>query len=394
MHGERLRRLPAPALVWQYSGDDARLVLLSLVHGAVLAMLVGVALPSAFAVAGIVSVAIGLWWGSNTVAHNFLHRPFFCSEPLNRAYALYLSVLLGVPQALWRERHLAHHARRAHRLRLDRELLVQVAAVLGLWAGLAVFAAGFAFAVYLPGFALGLVLCQLQGHFEHSPATTSHYGRLYNRLFFNDGYHVEHHANPDCHWTRLPALGRTAAASALPPVLRWLGYPLLERLERLVLRVNGLQALVIARHRRAIARLLADCVDIGHITIVGGGLFPRSVIVLRSLFPRARIRVIDASADNIETARRYLERIGIAAHVDFLHARFVPEQFGPATDLLVLPLSLIGDRAACSRQARARHVLVHEWLWQRQARRSVVVAPWLLKRVSLVENRCQGLRSF
>src|SRR3954454_24068790 len=55
-------------------------------------------------------IAIGVWWTSNTIAHSFIHRPFFRRAVANRLFALYLTVLLGIPQSLWRDRHLAHHA--------------------------------------------------------------------------------------------------------------------------------------------------------------------------------------------------------------------------------------------------------------------------------------------
>jgi len=42
-------------------------------------------------------IALGLWWNSNTVSHNFIHRPFFRRRPANRLFAAYLSVLLGSP---------------------------------------------------------------------------------------------------------------------------------------------------------------------------------------------------------------------------------------------------------------------------------------------------------
>ena len=55
-------------------------------------------------------IAIGVWWNSNTIAHNFIHRPFFRSRRFNALFSAYLSVLLGIPQVLWRDRHLAHFA--------------------------------------------------------------------------------------------------------------------------------------------------------------------------------------------------------------------------------------------------------------------------------------------
>ena len=48
-------------------------------------------------------------WGSNTVSHIHLHAPLFRGEGANRAFALFLSVLLAVPQSWWKLRHLEHH---------------------------------------------------------------------------------------------------------------------------------------------------------------------------------------------------------------------------------------------------------------------------------------------
>src|SRR5215475_11933124 len=81
-------------------------------------------------------IALGVWWNSNTISHNFIHRPFFRSRAANGAFALYLSVLLGIPQSLWRDRHLAHHAGRAPRLRINTVLIVETASVVSLWIGL------------------------------------------------------------------------------------------------------------------------------------------------------------------------------------------------------------------------------------------------------------------
>jgi fatty acid desaturase len=55
-------------------------------------------------------IAAGVWWNSNTIAHNFIHRRFFRSRSLNAIFSIGQSVLMGIPQTLWRDRHLAHHA--------------------------------------------------------------------------------------------------------------------------------------------------------------------------------------------------------------------------------------------------------------------------------------------
>src|SRR5580704_14371659 len=63
-------------------------------------------------------VGIGLWWNANTIAHNFIHRPFFSSRWANRVFSMYLSLVLGIPQSYWRARHLRHHGGHARRVRV------------------------------------------------------------------------------------------------------------------------------------------------------------------------------------------------------------------------------------------------------------------------------------
>lgn len=67
---------------------------------------------------------------------------------------------------------------------------------------------------YLPGFFVGLTLVNIQNYYRHYGAfpgdrgrdSVSYYGRIYNKLTFNDGYHQEHHLSPGTHWTRLRAI--------------------------------------------------------------------------------------------------------------------------------------------------------------------------------------------
>jgi hypothetical protein len=351
----------------RHSPWDAPLVVLAAAHGALL-----LAAPS------LAVVAVGLWWNSNTIAHNFIHRPFFRPRLLNTLFALYLSALLGIPQSLWRDRHLAHHAGVTWRLKPSGQLAAEVVLVLALWGILVAFFGTFFLTAYLPGYALGLGLCWVHGHHEHSRGTMSHYGFLYNLLFFNDGYHVEHHARPGAHWTELPRQGqRDAPASRWPAVLRWLDVFSLTGLERCVLRSSFLQRFVLNRHEWAFRRLLPPLPAAPRIAIVGGGLFPRTLLVLRRLVPGGSFVVIDLSAENIAVARTLAP-----AGVRFEHARYDPalvQEF----DLVVFPLAFLGDRPALYRAPPAPIVLVHDWLWRRRGA-SVVVSWLLLKRLNLV----------
>jgi len=436
---------------FRHSRWDALLVFLALAHGALL-----LARPS------IPLIAVALWWNANTISHNFIHLPFFRSRALNRLFSWYLTALLGIPQTLWRERHLAHHGRNGARrklrvrariswhfgasagqadarrrdagdvltssrsgnaadacppprpagLRLPRPanycglpVMIQLgmgaaakchiilaralspaaatelALVLGVWSALATLASKFFFTVYLPGYLAGLGLCYLQGHYEHVRGTTSHYGSLYNLTFFNDGYHVEHHERPGEHWRYLPRQVRYGApASPWPPVLRWLGAVNLELLERLVLRSKALQRFVLRTHERALVALLPQLGDAREIEIVGGGMFPRTALILRRLFPRARITIIDASSPNLETARYFLN-----GDVSFVHRHFDAGDYEENADLVVIPLSFTGDRAAIYDNPPARAVLVHDWIWKRHEI-GAPVSLFLLKRLNLVKR--------
>jgi len=355
----------------QWAGWDALLIALALAHGCVL-----LAWPS------IPLIALGLWWSANTISHHFIHRPFFRTRAMNEAFSCYLSLLLGFPQSLWRARHLAHHLEREglrdrHDLRLARLDLV---VVMALWGALLVLVPGFALTVYLPGFLLGVALCFLQGHYEHARGTVSNYGRLYNFVLLNDGYHIEHHSRPGAHWRELPRRRASeGSVSRWPAVMRWLECVNLCALERLVLRSRTLQRFVLKRHERALSRLLDELPQARSVGIVGGGLFPRTAIILSRLLPDSKLVLIDLSADNLRIARRFVGR-----DVELINERFEPD----ATcdfDLLTIPLAFASDRRAIYRRPPAPAVLVHDWIWRRRGA-SVVVSWLLLKRLNLVRR--------
>lgn len=326
-------------------------------------------------------VALGLWWNANTVSHQFVHRRFFRSPAGDVAFSAALSLLLGFPQSLWRDRHLAHHAGAPWRWRHSRQLHAELALVAAGWLTLATLAPTLCLAVWLPGFLVGQGLCALHGHHEHRGGTTSCHARWWNALFLNDGYHVEHHRQPRAHFRDLPVRVRPGTrTSGLPPVLRWLDLPWLDWCERVVLRSRLLQRLVLATHRRALRALLAaqavEFAAVRSVVIVGGGLFPRSALLLAELLPHARLTVLDASPAHLRAAQTLLP-----PHVEVRCANFTPGET-LACDLVVLPLALRGDRGLCYRQPAAPRVLVHDWCWHRAGVSALV--PWLGKRINFM----------
>jgi fatty acid desaturase len=139
-----------------------------------------------------------------------------------------LSTLLGLGRALlsvtrlWRvgphepdllalaAKSSAKRARELRQVRLDR-----MAHFLGLCLFLAI-SWKWTLMCYLPAFYVALALVNVQNYYEHYGAapeqpyadSVSYYGRFYNLLTFNDGYHQEHHLRPLSHWTNMPLVRR------------------------------------------------------------------------------------------------------------------------------------------------------------------------------------------
>jgi hypothetical protein len=106
-------------------------------------------------------------------------------------------------------------------------------------------------------------------------------------------------------------------------------------------------------------------------------------LVLRELLPEAQLKIVDASAENIQYARAFVN-----GDVEFSHAFYDPAHSGQSledVDLLIIPLSFQGDRAGIYRQPPARIVLIHDWLWRRQEA-GVVISLLMLKRLNLVRQ--------
>jgi hypothetical protein len=378
---------------------DAWVLAASLLHGAATTAFIllasrTTAVPHALIVG---AVAVGLVWASNTVAHIHLHTPLFHDGVGNRAFALYLTVTLGIPQGWWRRRHLRHHGCAASPSGGGWGEPVVVAAV---WGTLLVVAPAPFLGTYLPAWALALALCAVQGHYEHAgagaDAGVDYHGPIYNRLWFNDGRHAQHHRRPEAHWTTLVAAeGRR---SAWPPLLRWVEdatallataiASALDRLERLPLSFVTVRRFVLQRHRQALVKVLAawEGPRPTRVCIVGGGLFPRTALLLRELLPEATLVIVDASARNVATARGLLTSAA-RPPITYVTACYDPDAPPTAAlgaDLLVVPLAYRGDRDRFYTHPPAPAVLVHEWLWRRGGQRGAVVSAWLLKRLNLV----------
>ncbi|HVX63621.1 MAG TPA: fatty acid desaturase [Pirellulales bacterium] len=202
-------------------------------------------------------------------AHNFIHNPFFRSRRLNAVFSLINSLLLGGSQTLYRLHHLHHHKynndlpdprtgttndftstwrygrppkheesivsyallgyfrsdfrlllREARRRRVLRNVAWELATLGAMLVVLATINFRGLLCFYLPVWFFGNAAAMAENYLEHHGAapgnrqtdSVSCYNPLYNFVWFNNGYHQEHHYRPQLHWTRVPDVRRL-----LPP---------------------------------------------------------------------------------------------------------------------------------------------------------------------------------
>lgn len=154
-------------------------------------------------------------------------------------------------------------------------------------------------------------------------------------------------------------------------------------LERMALTPGPIQRFMLRSHERAFVALLPN-LPVAHgdlrVAVIGGGLFPRTALLLLRLLPRCRLTLIDESQHHLTLAR---DRLPAGAAVDLVAERYDPLRHREF-DLLVAPLGYVGDRQTLYRPVGAvRAVIVHDWIWRRRGQAGVRVSWLLLKRLNL-----------
>jgi hypothetical protein len=261
--------------------------------------------------------------------------------------------------------------------------------------------------VLLPALFVGYGLCALQGHEEHARAAAGvdFHGPLYNLLWFNDGYHAAHHRNPGAHWTELAIDVRADdVISAWPPVLRLIEdisticnravCSLLDGLERVTMHLSAARRFQLRRHTRAFSLLIPSDVGfrIRNVTVVGGGLFPRTVLVLAPILPAAHFTIVDRESTHLERARLFLTEAGLLDRLTFENGTYNPDR-AARCDLLVIPLAFRGDKSRFHVEPPAPLVATHDWLWHRCGHATAIVSRRLAKRINLSSSRTRPARS-
>jgi fatty acid desaturase len=202
----------------------------------------------------------------NGIGHNFIHNPFFRWPILNRIFGIIQSIACSHSQTYYDAVHMQHHKGNADRPDENGETVDWISIYKHGHEGEAenpwgyVFLSVFrdnpaairrelrkrgnddvfwgnieltAFAVnlfvlfllnwryviffLLPFIYLGHCFSYLNGYFRHYGGNpdkpiawgVSSYGKIYNWLFFYNGYHAEHHFRPKVHWTKMERFRRS-----------------------------------------------------------------------------------------------------------------------------------------------------------------------------------------
>lgn len=201
-------------------------------------------------------------WNINGVSHFFIHNPYFKSNLLNRAFSLVESIAMVFSQTFYDNVHRRHHSGNSDRKNAKGETIdwlsiykygenneaenvwsytlksyfrddpIQIfkeirrrspfLAWFGLFEIIVVVSLvvittilNWKFILFmLPFYYIGNCLSSLNGFYEHWHGNpdlpiawgVSSYGKLYNFLWFNNGYHAEHHYRPKQHWSKMKEL--------------------------------------------------------------------------------------------------------------------------------------------------------------------------------------------
>ncbi len=219
--------------------------------------------------------AVSISWNVNGISHNFIHNPYFRSPLLNRLFSVVESLACSFSQTYYDVVHIQHHKgnsdkkdengdtvdwisiyRHGHDgeaenpwsytflsffrdIPLGKEMAKRGSAErrwgnaeIALFAGVLLceflynwhhysflFTVQYMIFFFLPFMYFGHSLSYLNGFYRHYGGNpekpiawgVSSYDKLYNWVWFYNGYHAEHHFRPKVHWTQMVELHQQIA---------------------------------------------------------------------------------------------------------------------------------------------------------------------------------------
>jgi fatty acid desaturase len=239
--------------LFKYSSKDILLVLIAFIQVILLIFpfWIKLSFASLFSLVIFQVYLVGLNY--QCIAHNFIHNPFFNNSYFNSIFSVWNTLCLGVPQSLYRIHHLNHHRYNNHPEKDDsstyrhgkngNEENIFLYSLLGVlrtdlislyksaskksplvhfeFASLLIFIfflvskswilfLSYVLSIYL----LGQIFALWENYCEHHLAdfndrkrdSVSCYNSVYNLLWFNNGFHQEHHFSPQVHWTQMASV--------------------------------------------------------------------------------------------------------------------------------------------------------------------------------------------
>ena len=152
----------------------------------------------------------------------------------------------------------------------------------------------------------------------------------------------------------------------------------LNGLERIVGHQPWTQEWLIRKHRLALEHLAKQIEIPRRVAIVGGGLFPRSALVVRLVWPEAEVAIFDADEKHLEHCRKWLH-----GNEELCHKRVTADDLPPA-DVVFVPLALHEPKEGFYSSSRTAKIFAHAWTWN-PTEESMVASPLLLKRMNLLK---------
>ncbi len=253
--------------IWKYSAWDFLLVVITIFE---LSIKVGWAfiydeVPLWSSILLTLILCIMYYYNFIVVNHEFMHTPFFHSKILNKIMLVFSSTNLLYPMTVINDEHHLHHVFNNDPIRKNTtqdptstyrkgknrkqeswlpyallnvfransptevrgiikdfgkgshgKIVVIELLCIALTIGFVLYVDWRWFFIGLvPSFYIGWVLTDYHNYFEHYHArnpfnrfanSVSYYGKLYNKIWFNEGYHQEHHLKPRTHWSKRPAV--------------------------------------------------------------------------------------------------------------------------------------------------------------------------------------------